>query len=138
MSAIIAFSISLGVLVLFFAFKLFEQPRSLPLYVNLRVKADRLVVMCANEVISRTTNTVGRLSLRNMAHIVLHHTATRVANTARRVEVHAQDMTRKMNRTSNGVARATRSSFLEEVETHKNGLDTESIKRETSLTSDRE
>ena len=134
MAAIIAFSISLVLLVLFLSFKLFEHERSFTQYVALRIKADRVVLDAIRSIKEHGNSLERQLSLKNIAYVSVHHVASVIARFARTIENHAQDVTRKMSRNGNGEARTTKSSFLEEVTTHKNGLDTNRVRRETSLT----
>ncbi|MAJ97215.1 hypothetical protein CL644_02635 [bacterium] len=134
MAAIIAFSISLGLLVLFLSFKLFEHERSFTRYVALRVKVDRVVLDAIRSIKEHGNSLEKQLSIKNIASISIYRTASIIARSARTIENRAQDVTRKMSRNGNGEARTTKSSFLEEVATHKNGLDTNRVRRETSLT----
>lgn len=134
MAAIIAFSVALLLLVLFLSLKIFEQQRSILRYTTFRTKADQIVLEALNGIQEKSRNLEQQFSVKNIATVFVHHTASFIARSARKVEGYAQDITRKMSRASNGAARTTRSSFLEEVTTHKNGLDTERVRRETSLT----
>ncbi|MBL4644442.1 MAG: hypothetical protein JKX80_01085 [Candidatus Pacebacteria bacterium] len=134
MAAIIAFGVSFVALVLFLAFKLFEKSHKITAYASLRKKGDALVVSTAMRLNSRIKNIEKHFSVRSVAELFMHHTATAIARTARSVEMSAQNVTRKMARNGNGEIPATKSKFLEEVSTHKKNLDTERIRRETSLT----
>ncbi|QSH39408.1 hypothetical protein JXR01_00115 [Candidatus Kaiserbacteria bacterium] len=134
MAAIIAFSIALVLLILFLGFKLFEQERSLTRYIAVRIKADRMVLNAIRSIKERGNSLEQQLSVKNIAYVSVHHAASIIARFARTIENRAQDVTRKMSRNGNGEARTTKSSFLEEVTTHKNGLDTNRVRRETSLT----
>ncbi len=133
MAAIIAFSTSLVLLVAFLSFKVFEQARTLVGYQAVRVRADRFVRRVAAVVRTRLARVEEHLSLNSLAQQLVRRTASVIAAMARTVEVYAEDVTRRMSRNGNGVARTTKSLFLEEVATHKSNLDTERVKRETSL-----
>lgn len=133
MAAIIAFSTSLLFLVAFLSFKIFEQPRGLSGYRSLRSKADVFLIQTTQSLHSKAALFSKHLSLNAIAHTVLHRVASLVAMVARNVQVYAEDLTRRMNRNGNGAARTTKSLFFEEVVTHKNNLDTDRVRRETSL-----
>ncbi len=75
------------------------------------------------------------LSARAVIQKTTHFIATAIAKAARQVEMRAHDVTRKMSRNGFGKP-GTKSSFLQEVSIHKRGLDTDRVKRETSLTDD--
>ena len=134
MGAIIAFSISLGAMVLFVAFKLFEQSRTLPSYVAMRERGDKAVITAAKRVHKHYAKFEQHVSLDKLLYYIVHHFAASLARGARRTEQYAHDITRRMSRNVNGTARATNSSFLQEVSTHKQNLDTDRVRRETSLT----
>lgn len=134
MAAIIAFGISVVLLGSFLGFKVLEQRKNLFWYAGFRTKADVVVLETIERLEGRAQRLEEQLSLKNIFNIVVHRVASVVAHVARTIEGHAEDVTRKMSRNGNGHARTTRSSFLHEVETHKNGLDTERVRRETSLT----
>ena len=134
MTPVIAFSVSLGAMMLFVSFKLIEQSWTLAAYRSFRTSADKLVVKCAKHVMKRMTKIEQHLSMTNVVYVTIEHAATAVARTAQRIEHHAHEVTRRMARSAHGKMRETQSPFLQEVSTHKNGLDTERVKRETSLT----
>lgn len=137
MWATVAFGISLAALVLFLAFKLFERSHEISAYTSLRQRGDAVVVAAIKRLHHHGSRLEEELSARNVVQKTTHHVATAVAKTARQVEMKAHDVTRKMSR--NGAeGRATKSSFLQEVSTHKRSLDTDRVKRETSLTASQE
>lgn len=138
MAYITAFGVSFAALVLFLAFKLFERSYPMTSYATLRKKADVLVTMAFVRIREHTMRIEHQLSVHNVVRLSVHYVASAIAQVARTVEVHASDVTRKIARNGNGEARATKSSFLQEVSTHKEGLDTDRIRRETSLTNDRD
>jgi len=134
MTPIVAFGISLTALMLFLAFKIFERKHSVKAYTSVRKKGDVLVVSLFKSMQERVRSLEKHLSVRNIFQVFMHHAAGTVARTARSVETGAQNVTRKMARSDDGSTQATKSKFLEEVSTHKRGLDTERVRRETSLT----
>jgi len=138
MASIIAFFVSLTALVIFLAFKVFEHSRNFKKYNTIREKGDIYVVAAIANMRAKSRSIERHLSISNIVSVAAHYIASKVAHTARKVETHAQDVTRKISRNGNGKARETKSSFLEEVSTHKEGLDTERVRRETSLTKDDE
>jgi len=138
MASIIAFCIALLLLVLFFVFKIFEQSRDFALYTQYRVYADNVVLEATKNIHERIAQFTDTFSFKNISHFVVHRSASTIAHVARKVESKAQNVTRKMSRNGNGQARITKSPFFEKVVTHKNGLDTERVKRETSLTNSEE
>jgi len=137
MAAIIAFYISLAALIVFLAFKMFERSRPLSGYVSLRSKGDVVVLSVLTNLRERAEYLEDQLSMHNVVRVTTQHAALTLAHAARYVEVWAYDLTRKMSRNGGG-ARATNSSFLREVSSHKKNLDTDRVRRESSLTSDLE
>lgn len=138
MMAITVFSISLTILILFLAFKLFESTHPIKLYSNLCRKGDVIIISLGKHLHARSKDVEKHLSVKNVLQVFTRHTAVAVARTARAVEARAQNITRKMARDKNSQTRATSSKFLEEVTTHKRNLDTEQIRRETSFDEDLE
>lgn len=132
MGATVFFSVSLGTCILFLVFKLLDNSQRFPLYRSLRQKGDVVVLQIVNQLRARAARLERQLSIRNVFVAVVKYVAVNVAHGARKVEQHAYDVTRKMAR--NGNARTTKSPFLQEVSTHKQSLDTERVRRETSLT----
>lgn len=122
---------------LFFSFKCFEDHKELDWYSRIRHKGDVVTLFCATYVRHRGEHIVEYLSLQNIAHIIMQRAALLVARIARKVERTAHEITFKLSR-RNGESRETNSRFLREVSTHKQGLDTERVRRETSLTSEEE
>lgn len=135
MGATIAFGVSLGACILFLVFKIFEESRSIALYRSIRHKGDVVVLRVANRIREYVARIEHQLSLKNVFVTTVRYAAVSIARGARRVEERAYDVTRRMSR--NGNSRATKSSFLQEVSTHKQSLDTERVRRETSLTEDK-
>lgn len=138
MAYITAFGISFAVLTLFLAFKLLEQAHPIAYYTMLRKRADVFVVTALARMRQRIARVERQLSVHNVIRLSIHYVASAIAQFAHIVEVYASDITRQIARNGNGTARATKSSFLQEVSTHKEGLDTERVRRETSLTNDRD
>jgi hypothetical protein len=134
MGAIIAFGVSLTALVLFFVLKLVERTRNIPIYADVRHKGDGMVMAVIAHVRHRKVRIEQELSTRKVVQKTTHYTATAVARIARHVEGKAHEITRKMSPRNGAEGRATQSSFLREVSTHKKSLDTDRVKRETSLT----
>jgi len=138
MTATTAFLASLGILILFFVFKLFEHSKNFSAYNTLRKKGDAVVVAVVSQAHVKMQKIEQHLSVGNIMRVAVHHIASLVARIAGVVETRAQDVTRKISRNGNGKARETRSSYLEEVSTHKESLDTERVRRETSFTENNE
>jgi len=134
MGATIAFYTSLILLIAFFGFKLFEHSRSMRTYTSLRAKGDRVVAGALSNVRYHGTRIEKQLSIRNMARLIAHHTVFTIARIAHRIEMHAHQAAHRISKNGNGVARTTKSNFLEEVHMHKQNLDTERVRRETSFT----
>ena len=130
---IVSFAASFFLLAVFVVFKALQHNRSeLKTYTKLRERADALVLRFLYWLKHRLVQLGEHLSLGNIIRVALHHGASGVARTAQKVESHARDVSMKVSRSSHR-ARDTRSSYLSEVETHKNGLDTERVRRETRL-----
>jgi len=138
MMPVIAFSISLSTLILFLVFKFFEVNHSIKAYTYIRKKGDNLVISIVAYFHSNFGKIKKYLSVNNIFQICVQHTASSIAKIASRVERKARNVTRKMSRDENAEISATKSKFLKEVSIHKNGLDTERIKRETSLVENNE
>ncbi|GEM_PF-1107932 len=135
MTATVAFSISLASLILFFVFKYFENSRDFAVYNKFRNKGDVMVISSIKEIRTTLLHIEEHFSFKKVIYKTLHGIAISVAYVAGGIERQAHKVTMHMTHRAKKEVRQTRSSFLEEVETHKNGLDTERIKRETSLTS---
>ena len=134
-ASIVAFGISLLLLIAFLGFKTLQQSREIEIYARARERADKAVMHMFRSLKERLVHLEEQLSIGNIVRVVLHYGAEGVARTAGRIESHAADVSMKVSRSSRA-ARTTRSSFLSEVETHKNGLDTERVRRETRLAPD--
>lgn len=133
MATVVAFGASLGALVLFLVFKMFEHGRELRVYRIFRTKADRLVVETFSQLRTKGLVLEEQLSVRNVLSIGLYRIAGIVAHIAQKIGRHAEDVSKRIAHNRNGTARKTRSSYLSEVETHKNGLDTEKVRRDSRL-----
>ncbi len=138
MAAIIAFGISITALALFAAFKFYESTHEVLWYDDLRKKGDAVIVTWVGKMREAIAYFEHYLSLKNIFHFSVHTSASAVAKTARKIEGQAHKVTRAMTHSARRPAAETKSSFLQEVSTHKKSLDTERIKRETSLTSETE
>jgi len=134
MLSIILFIIVLGLLVTFIGLTFLERVYAHTWYENLRRHGDKGVAVVNTYITNGIKNVEHSLSLQNMQIVLLQKGTLFVVRLAQHIESKAQDVTRKMNRTHN-ITSKTRSDFLQEVATHKQGLDTERIKRETSLAS---
>ncbi|PCI28892.1 hypothetical protein COB52_03075 [Candidatus Kaiserbacteria bacterium] len=135
MMATIAFSVSLASLILFFVFKYFENSRDFEGYNKLRNKGDAMVISSIKEIKTSLLHMEEHFSFKKVIYKTLHGIAISVAYVAGGIERQAHKVTLHMTHRAKKEVRQTKSEFFEKVETHKNGLDTERIKRETSLTS---
>ncbi len=133
MSTIITFAIALGALVLFFAYKVLERSRSFPRYQRIRSRADALVVRWGTAVEARIRYVEDKVSLHGVVRDLAHTGAHGVAYAARTVEQRALAATRRLSRNGHRQGTESRSPFLHEVSSHKSSLDTDRVKRETSL-----
>ena len=133
MEAIVTFAISAVLIVLFLAFKVWELKRKKKVFPRMRKKADSLILTASEKGSRSLGDAYQHLSIQKAAKVSVEHSARAVAFTAQKIESGAQQLAEKVSRT-NGVHRETNSNFLREVTSHKNNLDTDRIKRETSLT----
>ncbi len=138
MAAIIAFGISCIALIAFTAFKVYETSHTLEWYVRIRQKGDRIVIRWIGKAQRYSSHLEHYVSPKNVLKASVHTSASVVAKTARKIERHAHQVTRAMTHSARRPVVETKSSFLQEVSSHKKNLDTERIKRETSLTSEKE
>ena len=132
MGAVIAFGVSLGALVLFLSFKLWEQSHDMPTYTSVRRRGDTAVTTTLRKVRRYALRLEEELSASRVARRVVHYTARVVARVAQYVEAKAHAISRNVAR-STAQGHPTRSSFLREVSTHKRSLDTQRLKRDTKI-----
>lgn len=135
---LVAFSISGTALVACIVFKLFQRSHSLPRYEALRAQGDVFVMRNLAHLRAWGARIEEHLSFKNVVVVSIRTTAVGVLHTARAVEKRAHKIVHTLAHPTVREGGATRSSFLQEVSTHKKGLDTERIKRETSMTSEGE
>ena len=131
-----AFAGSLSALILFLVFKMVEHEHPLSFYRSFRTSADAVVVRVARYVSEQLLLLEEQLSVRNIISVSVYKGARVVVHAAENIGRHAEDVSKRVARSRGVSARATKSSFLSEVETHKNGLDTERVRKETSFVTD--
>lgn len=133
MTASAAFYISLALLLVFIALKAFEHSHSFTRYEAFRRVLDAYVVKSAVRVHTQWCRIAHAVSVDTLTRVLVHHAARATATAARGIEREAHELSKRVARGTNGGARKERSSYLSEVETHKNSLDTDRVKRETKL-----
>lgn len=137
MGSFVVFGISGVVLLAFVAFKVYERSHTWDVYVRIRSRADAVVVHYVTRLSSWCARVEEQLSFKGVVFASIRTLAVGVAHSARAIEKRAHTLVRATahHRVLNATT-TTRSSFLQEVSSHKKSLDTERIKRETSLTSE--
>ncbi len=132
----ILFVVFLTLFVAFITLKHFSLLENVEVYKRVRSKGDAKVVKYARIAKKSTENIdFGALvifTMRRSIHLVAHIIAT----VAKSVENNARKVTGAMAYSKEEVSMREGSSFLKEVSIHKKGLDTDRIKRETTLTSE--
>lgn len=139
MGALIVFSVSGTALLACITFKLYERTHTLSSYTAARAAADKIVVKYVHQAAIFLARVEEHVSVKGIVFAGVRTIATGVARTAKVIEYRAHRLVRATaHHHVLESAAATRSSFLQQVSSHKKSLDTERIKRETSLTPDEE
>ena len=135
MGTIITFLATLLAVVLFLFFKVWEAKRRKKIAPHFRARADSLVSNAGTRIRNKIDDFYKNMSFKKAAEASVGHTARIIAATAQKIETGATHLAEKVLEPG-GVRRETTSNFLKEVSNHKKSLDTERVRRETSLTND--
>lgn len=135
MAPVITFAAALAALVVFLAFKITHMRYRWQWYDRLRGRADRRILLWGHSLEERVTRIESQLSPDGAFQFVVGRLGVAIAHGARYVEHRALTMSRTFTHATQRKepTPSSRSSFLREVSSHKNGLDTERIKRESKI-----